>query len=35
MVFTSGAEVTPALRAALVSRGIPQIALEAIPLAQA
>jgi glutamate racemase len=35
MVFTSGAEVTPALRAALASRGIPQIALEAIPLAQA
>jgi glutamate racemase len=35
MVFTSGVEVTPALRAALASRGIPQIALEAIPLAQA
>jgi glutamate racemase len=35
MVFTSGAEVTPALRAALAARGLPQIAREAIPLAQA
>jgi hypothetical protein len=35
MVFTSGAGVTPALRAALAARGLPQVALEAIPLAQA
>lgn len=35
MVFTSGAQVTPALLAALAARGLPRIALEAMPLVYA
>ena len=34
-VFTGGAGLTPPLRAALASRGLPQVAVEAMPLAQA
>ncbi|HEY8383072.1 MAG TPA: glutamate racemase [Microvirga sp.] len=34
-VFTGGARLTPALRQALVERGLPKLAVEAIPLASA